>query len=220
MNAVRAFVTSTIGKKVVMASTGVILFGFVVAHMLGNLQVYLGPGPMNEYAHSLRELLHGAGLWIARAGLFIAAVLHVWAAASLTIQDRAARPVGYRQWQARESNYASRTMRWTGVFLFVFIVFHILHFTTGHVHPHFVEGDVYANFITGFRVVPVTIFYILAMLLLGLHLAHGSLAMVRSLGLAHPKYVRVWRTIGWSLAALVVVGNLTFPIAVLLGWIR
>src|SRR5262245_44854372 len=106
-----SFFASTIGRKIVMAVTGVLLFGFVVAHMAGNLQLYLGPASMNGYAVFLREFLHGSGLWIARAVLLVAAVLHVWAAVSLTRLDLAARPVDYREWRATESTYASRTMR-------------------------------------------------------------------------------------------------------------
>src|SRR6185436_16903836 len=112
-----SFLASTIGRKIVMAGTGVILFGFVVGHMAGNLQLYLGPTVMNAYAVFLRELLHGAGLWIARAVLLVAVVLHVWAAVSLTRLDLAARPVEYREWKPSESTYASRSMRWSGFIL-------------------------------------------------------------------------------------------------------
>src|SRR5512138_2302993 len=129
-----SFFASTIGRKIVMAVTGIILFGFVVGHMAGNLQLYLGPTVMNEYAVFLRELLHGSGLWIARAVLLAAAVLHVWAAVSLTRLDLAARPVDYREWRASASTYQSRTMRWTGFFLLAFIVYHLLDLTFGTVN--------------------------------------------------------------------------------------
>jgi succinate dehydrogenase / fumarate reductase cytochrome b subunit len=125
MSATRTFLGSTIGKKVVMASTGVVLFGFVLGHMAGNLQLYLGSEALNHYAVWLREFLHGGGLWIARAVLLGCVGLHIWAAASLTIADRAARPVGYREWEARESTFASRTMRWSGVFLLAFVIYHL-----------------------------------------------------------------------------------------------
>src|SRR5262245_18128348 len=135
MIAARTFLGSTIGKKVVMASTGVVLFGFVLLHMAGNLQLYLGAPVMDEYAVFLREFLHVGGLWIARAVLLACAVLHVWAAASLTMADRGARPVGYREWEARESTVASRTMRWTGVGILVVIVYHLPDLTFGPGHP-------------------------------------------------------------------------------------
>jgi succinate dehydrogenase / fumarate reductase cytochrome b subunit len=220
MSAARTFVGSTIGKKVVMASTGVVLFGFVLGHMAGNLQLYLGAGALNAYAVWLREVLHGGGLWIARAVLLGCVCLHVWAAASLTIADRAARPVGYREWEPSESTLASRTMRWSGVFLLVFVVYHLLDLTFGVVNPHFVPGDVYHNVIASFRVVPVSLFYIAAMLLLWMHLRHGVWSMLRTLGLAHPRYDAVAQRAAAAFATLIVAGNISFPLAVLLGVIR
>jgi len=220
MSRTNTFVSSTIGRKLIMAATGVVLFGFVIAHMLGNLQMYLGAEVFNGYAASLREILHGGGLWIARAVLLAAVGLHIWAAASLTMLDRAARPVGYRQWAAQKSTYASRSMRWSGVFLLVFIIFHLLDLTIGTVHPSFTEGDVYHNVIASFRVVPVAVFYIAAMLMLGMHLRHGASSFLQTLGLNHPRHERAVQTVALGFAALVVLGNLTFPIAVLLGLIQ
>lgn len=220
MSTAHTFLQSAIGKKVVMAVTGVILFGFVLAHMLGNLQVYLGPEAMNAYAVSLREILHGAGLWIARGVLLVAVALHVWAATSLTLQSRAARPVGYRAFHAREATYASRTMRWSGVLLALFIVYHLLHLTTGTVHPDFQAHDVYHNFIAGFRQVPVSIAYIVAMVFLGLHLRHGVWSMLQTLGLSHPRYERLAKAAAAAFATVIVLGNISFPVAVLLGWIQ
>jgi succinate dehydrogenase / fumarate reductase, cytochrome b subunit len=214
------FLTTTVGKKVVMAVTGLILFGFVIVHMLGNLQVYIGPEAINAYGVGLRTLLHGAGIWIFRAVLLGAVVLHIWAMTALTVANRRARNVGYREWKARDSTYASRTMRWSGVFLLAFIIFHLLHFTTGDVHPDFIPGDVYHNVITGFQVVPVAILYILATLVLGLHLFHGSWSMLQTLGLNHPRYNRLRNVVCVGLAALVVIGNLSFPVAVLTGFLR
>ena len=214
------FFQSTIGRKVVMAVTGVILFGFVLAHMAGNLQVYLGPLAFNQYAVNLRLLLHGAGLWIARSGLLVSAILHVWSATSLTLESRAARPVSYRKWEAQESTYASRTMRWSGVIVLGFVIYHLMHFTFGNVHPDFVPGDVYHNFVSGFRVVPVSIFYIIANVLLGLHLRHGVWSMLRTLGLSHPRYLRLAQAAALGFAGIVVLGNLSFPIAVLAGIVR
>jgi succinate dehydrogenase / fumarate reductase cytochrome b subunit len=215
-----AFLESSIGRKVVMAVTGLILFGFVVVHMLGNLQVYLGPEALNHYGEFLRTMLHGGGLWIARVVLLAAVVLHIWSATSLTLSSRRARPQGYQEQKWVESTYASRTMRWSGVILFFFIVYHLLHFTTGTLHPSFIEGDVYHNFVAGFRVIPVSIFYIVAMVLLGLHLRHGVWSMFQTLGVSHPRYIRMAHIGAWIFAALVVIGNISFPLAVLAGIVK
>ena len=211
------FLHSSIGRKVVMAVTGLILFGFVIGHMIGNLQVYIGAEELNAYGLFLRHFGHGGALWIARAVLLTAVLLHIWAAWSLTLMNRAARPIGYRQLQARESTYASRTMRWSGVLLLAFIIFHILHFTTGTLHPDFIPGDVYHNVVTGLRVVPVAIFYLIAMVALGAHLYHGAWSLLQTLGLNHPRWNTLRFTICVSLALVVTVGNLSFPAAVLAG---
>jgi succinate dehydrogenase / fumarate reductase cytochrome b subunit len=215
-----AFLESSIGRKVVMAVTGFILFGYVVLHLIGNLQVYLGPEALNHYAVFLHTMLHGTGIWIARAILLTAVVLHIWSATSLTLSSRRARPQGYQEQKWRESTYASRTMRWSGVILFFFIVYHILHLTTGTLNPSFIEGDVYHNFVAGFRVVPVSIFYIIAMILLGLHLRHGVWSMFQTLGVSHPRYIRIAHVGAWVFAALVVIGNISFPLAVLAGIVK
>jgi succinate dehydrogenase / fumarate reductase cytochrome b subunit len=214
------FAGSTIGRKVVMALTGAILFGFVFVHMLGNLQVYLGPEALNHYGVLLRQLLHGAGIWIARAVLLAAVALHIWSATSLTLSSRRARPVGYREQKWKESTYASRTMRWGGVIILLFVIYHLLHFTIGTVHPSFIEGDVYHNFVEGFRVVPVSLFYILAMLALGLHLQHGVWSMFQTLGVSHPRYIRAAHIGAWIFAAVIVLGNISFPLAVLAGIVK
>jgi succinate dehydrogenase / fumarate reductase cytochrome b subunit len=208
---------SSIGKKAVMAVTGFVLFGFVVGHMLGNLQVYLGAHAMNEYARLLRELLHGTGLWIVRGVLLACVALHIWAAASLTLANRAARPVGYRSQQWTESSYASRTMRWSGVILLLFIVYHLMHLTLGNVHPSFEEGNAYHNFIAGFQQPLASAFYIAAMLCLGLHLYHGVWSMLQTLGLSHPRYDRLRHAFATLISVVVVAGNISFPLAVLAG---
>jgi succinate dehydrogenase / fumarate reductase cytochrome b subunit len=208
---------SSIGKKVVMAVTGLVLFGFVVGHMIGNLQLFLGREALNDYAVFLRHFLHGQGLWIARAWLLVAVGLHIWAATSLTLSNWSARPVGYRLWQARESTYASRTMVWSGPILALFIVYHLLHFTTGTLHPDFIEGDVFHNVVVGFQNPFVSAFYVLAMLALGLHMYHGVWSMLQSLGLSHPRW-NVWRLVfAATVTGVVVVGNISMPVAVLLG---
>lgn len=219
MQSVGTFFGSTIGKKVVMALSGIVLVGFVFAHMTGNLQLYIGPEAMNAYGRLLREMGHGGALWVARAVLLLCVALHVWAATSLTLQSRAARPLGYRQQSWTESTYASRTMRWSGPILLFFILFHLAHFTTGQAHPQFVEGDVYGNVMVGFQSVPVVVFYLAAMLALGLHLYHGTWSMLQTLGLSHPRY-NPWRHALATLITVAVVGaNVTFPLAVFFGFV-
>ena len=211
---------STIGRKAVMAVTGFILFGFVLGHMVGNLQVYLGPEAMNHYAVFLRTMLHGSGLWIARTVLALSVGLHIWAATTLTLQSWRARPTAYRQWEARDSTYASRTMRWGGVILFLFVAYHLQHFTFGNLHPDYVPGDVYHNFVAGFRQVPASVIYIVAMLALGLHLYHGGWSMLRTLGVSHPRYMRLAKAAALLFALVVTAGNISFPVAVLAGVVR
>jgi len=213
------FFGTTLGRKVVMAVTGIALVGFVVGHMVGNLQLYLGPETLNAYGQSLRELGHGGGLWIARTVLLASVGLHIWAATSLTLLSRAARPVGYRQLSFTESTYASRTMKWSGPILLLFILYHLAHFTFGSAHPQFVEGDVFHNVITGFRVGPVVFFYVVAMLALGLHLYHGVWSMLQTLGLSHPRYNPLRHGLSTLVTLAVVGGNLTFPLAVYFGFV-
>jgi len=218
----QAFMRSSLGLKIVMALTGIVLFGFVIGHMIGNLQVYLGPEVFNHYAELLRELGHGMALWIARAGLLVAVGLHIWSAWRLTLMNSAARPVGYREVERRESTYASRTMRWSGVILLLFIVYHLLHFTIGvhAVHPQFVPGDAYHNFVTGFQNPLVSGFYVLAMLALGLHLYHGAWSFMQTLGLSHPRYNHLRYAFAGLVTLVILAGNISFPVAVLTGYVH
>ncbi|HEX6737337.1 MAG TPA: succinate dehydrogenase cytochrome b subunit [Vicinamibacteria bacterium] len=217
MNSLRAFLSSSLGKKVVMAVTGIALFGFVVGHMVGNLQVFLGREALNAYAVWLREFLHGAGLWLARGGLLLAAALHIWAATSLTLMNRAARPLGYRERQDLAASYASRTMRWSGVIVALFVVYHLMHLTWGNAHPDFRHGDVYHNFIVGFQSPLVSLFYIAANIALGFHLWHGAWSMMQTLGLSHPRYNPLRKAFAVAVTLVVTLGNLAFPVAVLAG---
>jgi succinate dehydrogenase / fumarate reductase cytochrome b subunit len=219
---------STIGKKVIMAVTGLMLVAFVVLHMAGNLQTFIGAGQMNGYAAflaSTRELL-----WIARIGLLTATVLHVLMAWQLTQIKNAARPIDYHRREPQISTLASRTMRWGGLFLLVFIVFHILHFTTGTIHPvasrpdalypMFSHTDVYGNVISAFRSPLVSAFYVVAMIFLFLHLYHGAWSSVRTLGLVQPSPNPLSRRISATIAVIVWAGFTAIPVAVLLGVIR
>jgi succinate dehydrogenase cytochrome b subunit len=215
-----SFVGSTVGRKVIMAVTGVILVGFVVVHLVGNLQLYLGPEAINHYAVFLRTFLHGGGIWVFRAVMVTAVGLHVWAATTLTLDSWGARPRGYRLWEPKASTYASRTLRWGGVMLALFIVYHLLHLTVGSANPDFRTGDVYHNVIAGFRVWYASAIYIVAMVMLGLHLDHGVWSLCQTLGLQHPRYKRIVRVLARVLALVVVIGNISFPIAVLTGVVK
>ena len=217
---VAAFFGSTVGKKMVMAVTGIFLVLFVIGHMIGNLQVYLGREPLNHYAELLRELGHGGLIWVFRGTMLVAVGLHVWAATALTLGSWAARPTGYRRRQVWvESTYASRTMRWGGPLLLIFIIYHLLHLTTGQAHGSFVAGDVYHNVVAGFSVWWVSGFYILAQLALGLHLYHGVWSMLQTLGLSHASYNRVRTVIALLIALVIAVGNISIPVAVLTGFV-
>ena len=216
---------SAVGKKAVMAVTGIILFGFVLIHMIGNLKLYGGPQDLDNYGGWLREvgypaLPHQGALWIARLVLLAAVALHIWAAWQLTLMNKAARPVRYRTRAKVHTTYASRTMRWGGVIILLFIVYHLLHFTTGTVHPDFIEGGVRHNMIEGFRRPLVSLFYIVAQVALGLHLYHGVWSLFQSLGWNHPRFNH-WRSgFAHAFAWIITVGNISFPVAVLTGLVR
>ncbi|MCC6536300.1 MAG: succinate dehydrogenase cytochrome b subunit [Bryobacterales bacterium] len=204
-----------------MAVTGVIGFGFVIAHLLGNLQFYMGPEALNDYAAALRA--NPGVLMVARLVLLTAVVLHIYAALQLTSRNSSARPEGYRVWTARKSSYASRTMKFSGPLLGLFIVYHLLHLTLGSAHPHFRHGpnglpDVYHNVVTGFSQVPVALAYIAAMAMLGLHLSHGVWSMFQSLGWNHPRYSPLVRRFAVLITVLIVLGNISIPLSVLLGF--
>jgi succinate dehydrogenase / fumarate reductase cytochrome b subunit len=211
---------SSIGKKVVMAATGILLYGYAIGHMFGNLQIYLGAKAINDYAEFLHQFLHGQGIWLARGVLLVAVGLHIWAAVALTLANWSARPIGYRDWQASESTYASRTMVWSGPILAAFILYHLAHLTTGTVHPDFVKGDVFRNLVVGFQNPFASTFYILAMLALGLHMYHGFWSMLHTLGLSHPRWNPVRRAASLVLAGIVVLGNVSIPVAVLAGLVH
>lgn len=215
---------SSIGKKAVMAVTGFIWVGFVIVHMIGNLKMYFGPEDYNTYGEFLREVgyplfPHTALLWIFRIVLIGAIFFHILAATQLTMMNQSSRPSGYGQTDRVQPLYvyASRTMRWGGVIILLFIIYHILHFTTGTLHGDFIYGDVYHNVVTGFRVWWVSAVYILAMVALGLHLLHGVWSMFQTLGWNSSRYTRFLRGLALVVTAVVVLGNISFPLAVLAG---
>jgi succinate dehydrogenase / fumarate reductase, cytochrome b subunit len=214
------FWQTTIAKKAIMAVTGFILFGFVIAHLLGNLQIYVSPGQINHYAASLRTI--PALLWSARITLLVAVILHIWSSFQLWRLQRAARPIRYVKKANLHSTYASRTMMWSGPIILAFVIFHLLHFTFGTVHPGgpFVEGDVYNNVVTGFQFWPVSLFYIIAMILLCIHLYHGLWSMFQSLGFSHPVYTPWLKLFAKIVAILIAIGNTSIPVAVLAGFLK
>jgi succinate dehydrogenase / fumarate reductase cytochrome b subunit len=215
---------SALGKKAVMAVTGIFIFGWVFGHMVGNAKMYIGAEHFNEYAKWLRTmgapaLPNSAGLWIVRILFIVAVWFHIQAATQLTLMNWAARPVAYDDRDFVVASYASRTMRWGGVIIFLFIFYHLAQFTWGwQVAPAaFIEGDPYHNVVAGFQVWWVSAIYIIANLALGLHLFHGLWAMFNSLGLNNERF-NPWKTYFATTFAIIVAGvNISFPIAVLMG---
>jgi succinate dehydrogenase / fumarate reductase cytochrome b subunit len=214
---------STVGKKIMMAVTGVILIGFVIVHMIGNLKVYQGADAFNHYAEGLRTLGepffgYGQLLWILRIILLAAVIIHIVAAVQLVLHSRKARAIGYRKYDGdMVFSYASRTMTWGGLIILGFVIYHLLHLTFGSAHPDFIPGDAYHNLVAGFRSWPVSIAYVLAMIPLGFHLYHGFWSMLQTLGASNPKVNWIRRPIAAVLALVVVLGNISFPVAVLTG---
>ena len=201
-----------------MAVSGVILFLFVLGHLVGNLQIYEGPEKLNNYAHFLRSM--PALLWGVRITLIVMVLLHIWSSIQLALLKFDARPTGYIKKKATQSSYASRTMYWSGPIILAFVIYHLLDFTFGTVNPHFQEGDVYANVIASFQLVPVSAFYIVAMLLLCMHLYHGLWSMFQSLGFSHPRYTPVLKRSAAVVAILIAAGNISIPVSVLAGLVR
>lgn len=215
---------SSLGKKWVMALSGAILFGFVFVHMAGNLKVYQGAEKFNAYAEGLRTVGepffgHGWLLWLARSVLLLAVVLHIHAAWSTSRQSWAARKLRYKRREAVQMTYAERTMRYGGVIIALFVLYHLAHFTWGWraVHPDFRAGDPYHNFVAGFSVWWVALIYLVAQVFLGFHLYHGLWSMFQSVGWT-PRTSRDWRRpFAATFALVIVLGNVSFPLAVLGG---
>ena len=219
MNRLVRFYRAAIGKKIVMGVTGLIGVGFVILHMAGNLLAFQGPEAINAYAHFLAST--GELLWVLRIVLIVSVILHVVAAYQLTMQNRAARPVGYARREPQVSTWAARTMRWGGALLLVFIILHILHFTNPGWRPEgvFDKADVYTNLVMSFRIWWVTLFYVAAMVALGLHLYHGAWSSVRSIGAAQPTRRPLHRSAALVIAVIVWLGFTAVPVGVFLGLI-
>ena len=218
------FYAAPIGKKAVMAVTGVILFGYVVGHLIGNLQIYSSNhDQINRYAAFLHNPANVIPLWAIRAFLMGAVVLHVTASIQLWLLKRAARPIAYVKKDDVPASYAARTMLWSGPIVGAFIVFHILHLTAGAVLPlrEIAENqpNVRYNVIAGFLNPAVSGFYILAMILLCTHLYHGLWSMFQSVGFSHPRYTPLLRKGAATVAILIAIGNCSIPIAVMAGFL-
>ena len=211
---------SAVGKKWAMAVSGIMLLGFVLIHMIGNLKVYLGPEDINHYGEWLREIAVPAlprtvFLWLLRGGLIGAFAVHMHAAYALTRMNHRARPTKYasdRDYVA--ANFASRTMRWTGIIVFLFIVFHLADLTWGSANPDFVRGEVYHNMVASFSRVPVALAYIVANVALAFHIYHGAWSLFASLGVSNPRIVRFRRIFAAAFAGIILLGNISFPIMV------
>ncbi|HEX3533294.1 MAG TPA: succinate dehydrogenase cytochrome b subunit [Gemmatimonadaceae bacterium] len=220
MGRLRTFYGSMVGKKAVMGLTGLIWIGFVILHALGNLLIFRGSAAINSYSHFLKST--GELLWALRAVLFVAVVLHVIAAIQLTRQSRAARPIGYTKRETQVATISSRTMRWGGALILIFLVLHILHFTTGDIRPAgvFSREDVYANLVTSFRIWWVALFYVIAMIALGLHLFHGTWSSVRSIGVSPASPQPLHRRVSFVIAVFVWAAFTAVPLAVFSGIVR
>jgi succinate dehydrogenase / fumarate reductase, cytochrome b subunit len=211
--------STAVGKKYAMAISGMVLMAFVLVHMIGNLKIYFGASSLDKYSHWLREVGEPALpeqtlLWAVRIVLIVALVVHLHAAYALTQMNRAARPTKYaskRDFAA--ADFASRTMRWTGIIVLLFVAFHLLDLTWGPANPDFVKADPYHNVVESFQRIPVALIYVVANVALGVHLYHGAWSMFQSMGWTRPRR----REFAVAFAALIVVGNVSFPIAVMIG---
>lgn len=221
MDRVLGITDTTIGKKALVAITGVVMFGFLVGHLLGNLQIFLGPTVFNNYAATLHGL--PAVLWGTRITLLVSVAVHIFLTVDLARRSSLARPQRYRMKRDLVTNYAAKTMILSGPIIAFYIVFHIAHLTLGapvvngyDFQPH----DAYSNFIHGFSVPWIAMFYVIANALVAMHLYHGSTSFLQSLGLEHPKYNKLVRGAALGLALFVGIGNVSLPIAVLSGIVK
>jgi succinate dehydrogenase / fumarate reductase cytochrome b subunit len=219
------FIRSSIGTKMLMAVTGLALVAFAFAHMLGNLQIFLGPDAINGYAKSLRMV--PALLWTARTGLILMVLLHIGAAVLLVLENRAARPVPYAKTSRIVTGYAARTMAYSGLIIVAFVAYHLAHFTLLWTNPEFRtlhdavgRHNVYDMVVTGFQNKAIAALYIIAVGLLCMHLSHGIPSFFQSLGLRHGKYTPAVELIGPVAAVLLFVGYVSVPISVMAGWIK
>jgi len=215
MGRVGAFYGSLVGKKVVMAVTGLILFLFVVGHLLGNLQIFEGPERLNAYSAFLKKT--GELLWVVRLVLLFSLVLHIVASVQVSLASKRARPVGYAVKKNIETSYAARTMIWSGPLIFLYVVYHLAMFTFLTTGPGYSPTDVYRNEVLAFKVPAISAFYVVAMIFLGLHLYHGAWSMLHTLGVSNARYRVLRRTVAPIVAIAITAGYIAIPLAVLFG---
>jgi len=225
---IRSLLTSSVGRKVLMALTGLGLVGFLVGHLSGNLLVFSGRDAINDYAQWLKE--HPALVWVMRLGILGMTLMHVGLGFFLTRQNRAARPVRYQQPASVQVTFPARSMMLTGFLVLAFVTYHLLHFTLGVVQPEAfasqqavgeaLRHDVYGMVIAGFKHPPVVVSYVIALVILAVHLSHGLQSFLQSLGLSHARYTPMLRVAGRGVAALLVIGYLSIPFAVVVGWVQ
>lgn len=224
MSALVRFLQSTILSKVVMAGTGLVLVLFLLGHMIGNLQMHIGQESMNTYAQTLQNL--GAALWVIRLALIIFLILHVITSIRLKALNLSARPEAYAFKNTVKATLASRTMIWTGVMIFLFLVYHLLHFTIQVTNPYYAgltdalgRHDVYSMVVLGYQNVIISLVYLAAMLLLGFHLYHAIASMFQTLGINHQKYNPFIHGLSITVSLVIVIGFISVPVGVLFGWI-
>ena len=221
MNRLLRLFSTSIGRKLVVAASGIALIGFLIVHMLGNLAVYQGPEALNAYSAWLQG---HPFLWVARAGLLGVFGTHIYLALRLALDNRAARPIAYQRSENVAATVSSRRIAMTGLLVLVFLVYHLLHFTFGAVQPEhagLIDGqnrhDVYSMMVYGFQSLPVAASYVVAMLVLGVHLHHGAASLFQSLGINHESYNGLIRAASLALVAIIVIGNCSIPILVQVG---
>jgi succinate dehydrogenase / fumarate reductase, cytochrome b subunit len=223
---IKRFYSSSVGKKLLVALSGAALLLFLLGHLVGNLLIYMGQEVLNSYAEFLHHSLHGMGVWIARVGLLSAFVVHIVATIHLVMQNRAAREKRYQFETTAKASKASRTMIISGTIILSFVIFHLLHFTilpndlvdsttSDHLRP-----DVYAMVVQGFSNIFISLFYIVSMAFLCFHLSHGFASVFQTLGLRTDKTGELIQWAGWGYAALIFFGNISIPIAILLGFVK
>ena len=210
------FYDSTVGKKVVMAVSGIVLFGFIIAHLVGNLQFFEGAEKMRAYGRFLR--VEPALLWGARITLLVMVLLHIWSSIQLALRKRDARPEAYVKKKAVVSTYASRTMYWSGPIIAAFVIYHLLDLTFGVLNPGYQEGEIYANMVRSFSNPLVSGFYMIAMAMLCMHLYHGAWSMFQTLGVGSPRYTPLLKRLAAILAVAIFVGFISIPLSVLAGF--
>jgi succinate dehydrogenase / fumarate reductase cytochrome b subunit len=230
LNLFRNLFCSSLGKKYLMAGSGAVMLLFVIGHLAGNLQVFLGPEAINRYGHFLQSNVEL--LWPVRIALLAIIALHIWSATKLTLENRAARPQAYEQWEPTAATYASRTMMMSGIVVAIFIIYHLLHFTVmvqavnlkGEDFHKLIDSekrhDVYQMMVHGFQQPIVSIFYLVGVGLLCLHLSHGISAMFQSLGWKKRSYGACLDRAARWVSALIFLGYSSIPIAIMLRWVR